>query len=247
MRNKIIQLGYTSLDADELIKVSKDIENDYNKLLNNYPIQYLIGYVNFYGNKINVRENVLIPRFETEDLVDRTIKYSKKVFKDNKVNILDIGTGSGAIAISLSKELNSNVDAVDISDYAIELALENNKINNTSVNVIKSDLFINVTNKYDIIISNPPYISREEKIMDKVFDYEPHLALFAEDDGLYFYKKILDESRKYLKDKFIIAFEIGMTQGKKISDYAKSIFNNINVIVEKDLSLKDRFVFIISE
>ena len=247
MRNKIIQLGYTYLDADELIKVSKDIENDYKKLLNNYPIQYLIGYVNFYGNKINVRENVLIPRFETEDLVDRTIKYSKKVFKDNKVNILDIGTGSGAIAISLSKELNSNVDAVDISDYAIELALENNKINNTSVNVIKSDLFINVTNKYDIIISNPPYISREEKIMDKVFDYEPHLALFAEDDGLYFYKKILDESRKYLKDKFIIAFEIGMTQGKEIFEYASSIFENVSIKIEKDLSMKDRFVFIISE
>ena len=135
MRKKIIELGYTSIDADELIKVSDNIENDYNKLLNNYPIQYLIGYVNFYGNNINVKENVLIPRFETEDLVDRTIKYSKKVFKDNKVNILDIGTGSGAIAISLSKELNSNVDAVDISDYAIELALENNKINKNDMRI----------------------------------------------------------------------------------------------------------------
>ena len=87
MRNKIIELGYTSLDADELIKVSKNIEDDYNKLLNNYPIQYLIGYVNFYGNNINVKENVLIPRFETEDLVDRTIKYSRKLFGNNKVII----------------------------------------------------------------------------------------------------------------------------------------------------------------
>ena len=84
MRNKIINLGYTALDADELIKVSKNIENDYNKLLNDYPIQYLIGYVNFYGNNISVKENVLIPRFETEDLVDRTIKYAKKVFKNIK-------------------------------------------------------------------------------------------------------------------------------------------------------------------
>ena len=247
MRNKIIELGYTSLDADELIKVSKDIENDYNKLLNNYPIQYLIGYVNFYGNKINVRENVLIPRFETEDLVDRTIKYSKKVFGDNIVNILDIGTGSGAIAISLNKELSSNVDAVDVSDYAIDLALENNKINNTSINVIKSNLFSNVKNKYDIIISNPPYISRDEIIMDKVFDYEPHLALFAEDDGLFFYKKILDECRKYLNDKFIIAFEIGMNQGEEIFKYARSIFENAIIKIEKDLSMKDRFVFIINE
>lgn len=247
MRNKIIELGYTSLDADELLKVSKNIENDYSKLLNNYPIQYLIGYVNFYGNNINVRENVLIPRFETEDLVDRTIKYSKKIFSNKKVNILDIGTGSGAIAISLYKELESNVDAVDISDYAISLAQENNQLNNTKVNVFKSDVFSNVKDKYDIIISNPPYISYEEEIMDKVFDNEPHLALFASDNGLYFYKKILEEAKEYLNDKFIIAFEIGMTQGKEISEYANKIFDNVNVSIEKDLSSKDRFVFIISE
>lgn len=247
MRNKIIELGYTSLDADELIKVSKNIENDYNKLLNNYPIQYLIGYVNFYGNNINVRENVLIPRFETEDLVDRTIKHSKRIFDDKKINILDIGTGSGAIAISLNKELNSKVDAVDISDYAISLANENNKINNTKVNIFKSDIFSNVKDKYDIIISNPPYISSDEIIMDKVYDNEPHLALFASDNGLYFYKKILGEAKKYLNDKFIIAFEIGMTQGIEISNYAKDIFNDASISVEKDLSGKDRFIFIINE
>ena len=246
MRNKIIGLGYTSLDADELIKVSKNIENDYNKLLNNYPIQYLIGYVNFYGNNINVRENVLIPRFETEYLVEKTIKYAKKMF-DSKVNILDIGTGSGAIAISLKKELDSDVTGVDISDDALGLSNENAKLNNVDVKFIKSDIYSDVSGKFDIIISNPPYIASDEAIMDKVYDYEPHLALFAEDNGLYFYKKILDDAKDYLNDKFIIAFEIGMTQGKKISDYAKSIFNNINVIVEKDLSLKDRLVFIISE
>ena len=246
MRNKIIGLGYTSLDADELIKVSKNIENDYNKLLNNYPIQYLIGYVNFYGNNINVRENVLIPRFETEYLVEKTIKYAKKMF-DSKVSILDIGTGSGAIAISLKKELDSDVTGVDISDDALSLSNENSKLNNVDIKFIKSDIYSNVSGKFDIIISNPPYIASDEVIMDKVYDYEPHLALFAEDNGLYFYKKILDDAKDYLNDKFIIAFEIGMTQGKKISDYAKSIFNNINVIVEKDLSLKDRFVFIISE
>ena len=247
MRKKIIELGYTSIDADELIKVSDNIENDYNKLLNNYPIQYLIGYVNFYGNNINVRENVLIPRFETEDLVDRTIKYSKKIFGNNKVSILDIGTGSGAIAITLNKELNSLVDAIDISDDAINLATENNRLNNTSVNIIKSDLFNKVKGKYDIIISNPPYISREEIIMDKVFNNEPHLALFADDNGLYFYKKILDECSNYLNDKFIIAFEIGMTQGEEISNYEKKIFKDSVVRIEKDLSLKDRFVFIINE
>ena len=247
MRNKIIQLGYTSLDADELIKVSKNIEEDYNKLLDNYPIQYLIGYVNFYGNNINVKENVLIPRFETEELVDKTIKYSKKLFLNDKVTILDIGTGSGAIAITLNKELNSNVDAVDISDYAIDLAKENNVNNNTSVNIFKSDIFSNVNNKYDIIISNPPYISNDEVIMDKVYDNEPHLALFADDNGLYFYKKILEQSSRFLNKKFIIAFEIGMTQGNTIKEYASNIFKDAKIYIEKDLSNKDRFVFIINE
>lgn len=247
MRNKIIELGYTSLDADELIRVSKNIEDDYNKLLNDYPIQYLIGFVNFYGNNINVRENVLIPRFETEDLVDRTIKYSKKVFREKKVSILDIGTGSGAIAISLKKEINSDVTASDISKDAIELAKYNAKENNIDVKVIESDLFSNISGKYDIIISNPPYISYDEEIMSKVYDYEPHLALFAEDNGLYFYKKIIDQASNYLNDKFIIAFEIGMTQGKEISEYAMNAFKNAVVRVEKDLSNKDRFVFIINE
>ena len=246
MRNKIIELGYTSLDADELIKVSKNIEDDYNKLLNNYPIQYLIGFVNFYGNNIKVRENVLIPRFETEYLVEKTIKYAKKLFS-SKINILDIGTGSGAIAISLKKELDSNVTGVDISDYALTLSNENALCNEVDVKFIKSDIYSNVKDKFDIIISNPPYISNDEVIMDKVYDYEPHLALFADDNGLYFYKKILDGAKSYLNDKFIIAFEIGMTQGKEIAAYAKNIFEGANIIVEKDLSLKDRYVFIINE
>lgn len=246
MRNKIIELGYTSLDADELIKVSKNIEDDYNKLLNNYPIQYLIGFVNFYGNNIKVKENVLIPRFETEYLVEKTIKYAKKIFS-SKVNILDIGTGSGAISISLKKELDSSVTGVDISDDALALSKENALLNEVDINFIKSDIYNNVNDKFDIIISNPPYISKDEVIMDKVYDYEPHLALFAEDNGLYFYKKILDSAKTYLNDKFIIAFEIGMTQGQEIAEYAKSIFEKANVIVEKDLSSKDRFVFVISE
>ena len=147
----------------------------------------------------------------------------------------------------MKKELDSDVTGVDISDDALSLSNENAKSNNVDIKFIKSDIYSNVSGKFDIIISNPPYIASDEVIMDKVYDYEPHLALFAEDNGLYFYKKILDDAKDYLNDKFIIAFEIGMTQGKEISDYAKSIFNNINVIVEKDLSLKDRFVFIISE
>lgn len=247
MRNKIINLGYTALDADELIKVSKNIENDYNKLLNDYPIQYLIGYVNFYGNTIMVKENVLIPRFETEYLVEKLVKYCNTFFEDKKINILDIGTGSGAISISLKKEINSNIDAIDISEDAIELSKENSKLNNVNINIYKSNIFSNVKNKYDVIVSNPPYISYNEKVMDKVFNFEPHLALFAEDDGLYFYKKIIDNAKNHLNDKYIIAFEIGELQGKVISDYAKQVLGCCIVKVEKDLSMRDRFIFIFSE
>ena len=182
-----------------------------------------------------------------QNLVEKLIKYIKSFFKNNKLNILDIGTGSGAISISLKKEISSEIDSIDISDDAISLANENAILNNVNLNIYKSDIFSDVNKKYDVIVSNPPYISYEEKIMDKVFNYEPHLALFAEDNGLYFYKRIIDDCKKYLNNKFIIAFEIGELQGKSISEYAKRILCDSNVIVEKDLSGRDRFVFIFSE
>ena len=208
------------------------------------PVQYIVGYVDFYGNIFNVNESVLIPRFETELLVEKTIKLVRRIF-NKKVDILDIGTGSGCIAITLNKDVNSNVDAVDISDCALMVAIKNNKINNTNVNFYKSDVFSNIKKKYDVIISNPPYISYDEEIMDIVYDNEPHMALFAEDNGLYFYDKILSECSNYLKDTFIIAFEIGQTQGLMIESLANKYLSNIKVIIEKDYSDRDRFVFII--
>ncbi len=246
MLSKIQELGISKREAEELLKVSKNIDDDYNKLLNGYPIQYLIGYVDFYGCKINVNENVLIPRYETEYLVEKTINYSKKLF-NNKIKILDIGTGSGAISIALKKNMNSDVIACDISENAIEIAKHNAKINNLKIEFIKSDLFQNINGKFDIIISNPPYISEDEKIMDNVIRYEPHLALFAKDDGLYFYKEILNKVKEHLNDRFIIAFEIGWWQSKLIYDIAKEYFNNSKILIEKDLSLKDRYIFIINE
>lgn len=245
MLNKLEELGISKTEALELLKVSKDIDSDYQRIKQGYPIQYLIGYVDFYGFKINVNENVLIPRYETEFLVEKIIKYSKMF--DNKINILDIGTGSGAIAISLNKMIDSNVTAVDISDEALEVARNNSKINNANINYIKSDLFENISEKFDIIVSNPPYISEDEKIMDSVDKYEPHLALYAKEDGLYFYRNILENAYKYLNERFIIAFEIGWWQANLIKDMARTYFNNSKIIIENDLSGKNRYIFIINE
>ena len=246
MINKIMSLGFSRPESEELVKVSKNIEEDYKKLLEGYPIQYLIGYVDFYGYKIYVNENVLIPRYETEYLVQKTINYSKTIFND-KLDILDLGTGSGAISIVLGRELNSIVTGVDISEDALNVAKKNAIENKVSINFIKSNMLDSVEGKYDIVVSNPPYIDIDEKIMESVKKYEPHLALYAKDNGLYFYKNILSNSKPYLKERFIIAFEIGWWQGSLIEKIAQEYFENSNILIEKDLTNRDRYIFIINE
>lgn len=222
----------------------KDMETAIKELESGIPVQYIVGNVDFYGNTFKVNKNTLIPRFETELLVEKTIKYINKYF-NNEIKILDIGTGSGCIAITLNKLLdNSMVTAVDISKDALDVARENNKINNTDVNFIESDVFSNINDKYDVIISNPPYISYDEDIMDVVYNNEPHMALYADDNGLYFYDKILRECRKYLNDRFLIAFEIGYKQGNDILNIFNKYFDNVNISLEKDYSGRDRFIFI---
>ena len=246
MINKIISLGISRREAEELIAVSKDIEHDYELLKNGYPIQYLIGYVDFYGYRINVSEDTLIPRYETEYLVEKVINICNKMFND-KINILDIGTGSGAISIVLKDKLNSMVTGCDISDKVLKMALNNAKINNLDINYVKSDIFSNINGKFDVIVSNPPYISRNEVIMDSVKKYEPNIALYADNEGLYFYEIIIKNAKKFLNDKFLIAFEIGWWQGNLIYDIAKSYFNDSVIKIEKDLTGRDRYLFIINE
>lgn len=247
-------MKYNNSDLEYLKKYIKDNnldDNYYQKCIKQLetgkPIQYIIGNVDFYGNIINVNESVLIPRFETELLVDLTIKKIREIFKDKKVDILDLGTGSGCIAITLKKEINSNVDALDISKDAIKIAKENANNNTVDINFIEGDMTTYIENKYDVIISNPPYIRYDEEIMDIVKHYEPHLALYAQDNGLYFYKKIIDNIPLITKEKYLVCFEIGYLQSTEIVDYAKKHLNNINVSVHKDYSGKDRFIFITNE
>lgn len=218
------------------------LEDGLKRLENGEPVQYIVGNVDFYGYNFIVNKNVLIPRFETEELVDRTIKYIKK-YLSNNLDIVDLGTGSGCIAITLKKELNCNVDAVDISKEALEVAKINAKNNNVDIYFIEGDMLNPLTKKYDVIISNPPYISYNEKIDEIVKNNEPHNALYADDDGLYYYKEIIKNAANYLKEKAIIAFEIGYLQGNILKEYALNYFTN--VIVEQDLSGKDRYLFII--
>lgn len=225
---------------------SDKLEDGIKRLNNGEPVQYIVGNVDFYGYKINVNKNVLIPRFETEELVFKTINLIKKNLNKN-IKVLDIGTGSGCISIALKKEIPGlDITAVDISEDALVVAKNNALENNCEINFIKSDLFNNIDDKYDLIISNPPYISYDEQIMDIVKKNEPHLALYAKNNGLYFYEEIIKNSSNYLNDKNIIAFEIGYLQANEIKKMAHKYYPNANIIIEKDIQEKDRFVFIIN-
>ena len=231
-------------DIEYLKKYYKgNIEEAIERLNNNEPVQYIVGNVDFCDYNFIVNKNVLIPRFETEELVDYTIKYIKDNFKD-KVKILDIGTGSGAIAITLDKKTNSSVVATDISNEALEVAKLNAKRNNSNVNFINTNLFNGITDKFDVVISNPPYISYDEEIEDIVKANEPNIALYAKNDGLYFYEEILKNISSILKEKYLISFEIGETQFKRINDLKNIYLPNSKIKLQKDMQGRDRMVFI---
>ena len=210
--------------------------------------QYIVGNVEFYGHFIEVNPSVLIPRFETELLVDKTIQYVYQKFDNlSDLHILDIGTGSGCIAISLEKELGCIVDACDISLEALEVAKSNARLNSSNVHFFQSDIFSNVSSKYHVVISNPPYIREDEEIEKIVLENEPSLALYAKERGLYFYHHILKDISSFLEDKFIVAFEIGELQAGDIVKYAQKYLKDVDVLVEKDYSNRNRDVFILSK
>ncbi len=199
---------------DEKIENELKIIND--KINEGYPLQYAIGKWNFYGLDLLVDKRALIPRYETEILVDLIINDNS-----NNKKILDIGTGSGAISLALSKNLkDSKIIGVDISKKAIDLANENKiKLNINNVEFKESDIFSNIDEKFDIIVSNPPYINKEdfEKLDNKLY-YEPQNALYGGEDGLYFYKKIIKNAKNFLNKNGKIYLEIGYDQKDSISD-----------------------------
>ena len=214
-------------------------------LSENKPIQYVIGSVNFYGLKFKVNENVLIPRFETEELVENIKDYLEKKNITNP-KILDLGCGSGVIGLTLKYFFkDADVTLVDISDEALETAKDNAKSLGLDVNFIKSDWFKNIPlDKYDVIVSNPPYIKTDEEIEEIVRDNEPHLALYGGLDGLDCYRSILKDINNYLKDEYLIAFEIGYFEGEELKLLVENTIPNSKVTIKKDLSNKDRMLFV---
>ena len=246
----------TNLKMNQLfMKIHDEVEQDvlekFNEIFNRYltenePIQYLVGHSCFYGYDFVVNSNVLIPRFETEELVENILYRYDKYFKGQKVDVVDVATGSGCIAISLSlEEKNMNVIGTDISFEALDVARINNDKLGANVTFYQGDMLKPLSGKkFDIFVSNPPYIPEDEDVMSLVKDNEPNIALFGGKDGLKFYRIILSEVKPLLKDKAIICFEHGYDKKEEMILLANYYFPESKVEVIKDLEGKDRMTFI---
>ena len=248
---KILDVNSSKLFMMLEDEIKEDTQNEFKLIFDKYlfenkPIQYLIGTSNFYGYDFIVNEDVLIPRFETEELVDNILFRYDKYFKNQKVDVCDLATGSGCIAITLAKEeKNMNVVATDISFEALDVAKKNNEKLGTNVKFMQGDMLKPLEGmKFDIFVSNPPYIPEEEEVMDLVKDNEPNIALFGGSDGMKFYRIILSGVKPLLKDKAIIAFEHGFDKKEEMIKLANTYFPDSRVEVLKDLENKDRMTFI---
>lgn len=237
MTDEELILKYVSKEKQEIA---------FQKLKEGYPVQYIIGNVDFFGCNIEINEDVLIPRFETEYLVEKTLNYLKKLNINNPL-ILEIGTGSGCISIALKKNIDCNIKAIDISAKALDVAKENAALNKVKINFLNASIeTYEDEEKYDLIISNPPYVPYNSLVDEKI-KYEPKDAIYAKDDGLYFYKIILEKLSHNLKNNYLIAFEIGDKEGDRIKEFANKYLPNAYFKLEKDYNNYERYVFISSK
>lgn len=230
-------------------QVSDELKENYLHQLDRYliehiPIQHLIGYSYFYGYLFKVNEHVLIPRPETEQLVDHVLYFIDTYFPQGHIHVLDLGTGSGCIGLTLAKEEpRIHVTASDISAEALEVASKNVKQLDVDVKLIQSDLFQQITGLFDIIVSNPPYIPDSE-VVAEIVSKEPSVALYGGSLGVDFYQKILIQAKPFLKEKALIAFEHGYQQKAIIKGFIDKLYPEAIVIQMKDLQGKDRFTFV---
>ncbi|MBO0601124.1 peptide chain release factor N(5)-glutamine methyltransferase [Sporosarcina sp. E16_3] len=225
----------------------KDFWDKTAELLEGRPVQYVIGEEGFYGYTFKVDENVLIPRPETEELVYGALERSQKLFGTKKITIADIGTGSGAIAISFKKEWpEALVTATDISEGALAIAKHNAKANDAEITFLQGDITAPISqDKWDVVLSNPPYIAHDEAALmsGTVLDHEPHNALFADEDGLYFYRKLAETLPTLMNKPSLIAVEIGYLQGPAVHKLFEEAFPEALVETVKDINGKDRMIF----
>lgn len=254
---KVLLLHFSQLSSsDLLLKFDEEMpEKQYEDLLyaidkyiiHSIPVQHITGTEYFFGYEFIVNEDVLIPRFETEELVANMLLMYDEVFDGEKVNIVDIGTGSGCLAVTLDKEeANMTVSATDISSKALAVAKENNAKMGTNVTFLQGDMLQPLKGqKFDIIISNPPYIPNEEFVEALVKEHEPHVALFGGTDGLDFYRQIITGAPELLNDKFIIGFEHAFNKAKEIKKMIRKNFEDVEIIQKKDLQGKDRMTFVV--
>ena len=245
-----------SLEEYELITKSNDIFDDEKfmtllKKANDVPVNYLLGYQDFYGYRYQVNKNVLIPRNETEELINYCLEYIKKN-NYKKIKILEIGTGSGCICITLNKELNKlNIDneitSCDISNEALKVAKQNALILNSNINFIESDVFSNLINyDYDLIISNPPYIEKNEFVSKRVLNNEPHIALFSDETGLEIYQKIFSQINKFINLKAMF-FEISPCIEQGLELLKNKYCSNFNSQYKKDINGFIRFAIYLKD
>ena len=236
------------------LELTEEDEQKYFQLINKHikddtPLSHLVGFEYFYDRKFKVTSDVLSPRLETEELVYKVIDYIRKNNLTN-IKILDLCTGSGIIGITLKKELEEfdvKILASDISSRALTVAKENASSLEADISFVESDLFSNIQDKFDIIVSNPPYIAHDDKktIKENVLNYDPHLALFADEEGMYFYRNIIEKSRPYLNEKGIMFFEIGYDQKEKIITLGEN--NKFETVVYKDINGRDRIAVLKSQ
>lgn len=246
MRNKPENIS--NLDWNLLCQKYDNLEEVIAKIDEGYPIAYLIGDVSFYGYPFKVNENVLIPRFETETLIEKTIKLIKSLNLENS-NLIDLGTGSGVIAITLKKEIPSlNITAIDKSKEALKVAIENSKLNKVNVDFQNQDIFnYELPENISIVISNPPYIEEDSNYNQNVL-YEPKEAIFVSNiNPLIYYEQILKIAKEQINKKHLIAFEIDEDHKEDMHKLCKKYFPSDNIVIEKDLAGKNRYAFIYSE